>query len=313
MQRREFIKASALAGVGSCMSSYDILAKATLFSEENSIPVTDTHMHIWDLEKLHYPWLEERTSPISKDFLISDYQQATEGCNVQKMVFVECARIAEQYLEEVDWVIEQSGKDPRIQGIVAYLSVEKGKGAVGDMEMLVSRKMVKGIRHGFNKELAGNADFVQGLRLLPQYDLSFDLNITPPLMPEAISLVQQCPDTTFILDHLCNPNIKDREIEDWKKQLQQLAALENTYLKVSGIITKADRESWTVDDLRPYVLFALETFGIDRVVFGGDWPVVTLAGSFKDWLTALQSIVTDFSKKEQKKLFSLNAEKVYKL
>jgi len=313
MQRRKFIKASALASAGSYISSYNILAKTMLPAEENKIPVTDTHMHIWDLEKLHYPWLEDRMSPISKNFLVSDYQQATAGCNVQKMVFVECGRAADQYLEEVDWVIEQSEKDPRIQGIVAYLPVEKGEGVIPEMETLASRKMVRGIRHGFNKEVAGNSGFMQALRLLPQYNLSFDLNITPPLMPDAIAVVRQCPDTTFILDHLCNPNIRDNEIEDWKKYLIQLATLENTYLKVSGIITKADRENWTANDLRPYVLFAIETFGIDRVVFGGDWPVVLLAGSYKDWLTALQSIVADFSKKEQKKLFSRNAEKVYRV
>lgn len=313
MRRRAFIKASVLASAGSSMGAYDTLANTLLPAEEQQIPVTDTHMHIWDLEKLHYPWLEGRDSPISKNFLVSDYQQATEGCHVQKMVFVECGRAADQYLEEVDWVIEQSGKDPRIQGIVAYLPVEKGASVIPEMEILASRKMVKGIRHGFNKELAGNSDFVHGLQLLPQYNLSFDLNISPPLMPEAIDLVRQCPDTTFILDHLCNPNIKDKEIEDWKKYLQQLASLENTYLKVSGIITKADRENWTADDLRPYVLFAIETFGTDRVVFGGDWPVVLLAGSYKDWLTALQSIVEDFGKKERKKLFSRNAEKVYRL
>jgi L-fuconolactonase len=210
-------------------------------------------------------------------------------------------------------VIEQAGKDPRIQGIVAYLPIEKGKAVVPEMETLVSRKMVKGIRHGFNKDLATHPDFVQGLQLLPQYNLSFDLNISPPVMPEAVAVVQQCPDTTFILDHLCNPNVRDKEMDVWKKYLVQLAGQENTYCKVSGIITKAGRESWTVDDIRPYVLFAIETFGIDRVVFGGDWPVVLLAGSYKDWLTALQSIVTDFSIKEKKKLFSRNAEKVYRL
>jgi L-fuconolactonase len=313
MQRREFIKAGALASVGSCMSACDTLAKSALSTEGNTIAVTDTHMHLWDLEQLHYPWLEERTSPISKNFLVTDYQQATAECKVEKMVFVECGRAPEQYLEEVDWVIKQADKDPRIQGIVAYLPIEKGKAIVPEMETLVSRKMVKGIRHGFNKDLAADPDFVQGLQLLPQYNLSFDLNISPSVMAEGVGVVQQCPDTTFILDHLCNPNVKDKEIDIWKNYLTQLAVLENTYCKVSGIITKANRESWTADDIRPYVLFAIETFGINRVVFGGDWPVVLLAGSYKDWLTTLQGIVADFSIKEQKKLFSLNAEKVYRL
>ncbi len=313
MQRRKFIETIALAGAGSCISAYDTIGKTITSAEDKPVPVTDTHMHLWDLDKLDYPWLEGKNSPISKNFLLPDYRQATEGCNVQKMVFVECGRAANQYLEEVDWVADQSVKDPRIQGIVAYFPVEKGEAAVEDMETLVSRSLVKGIRHGFNKELANDTDFIKGVQLLPRYNLSFDLNIATPLMPEAISFIRQCPNTPFILDHLCNPNVKGKEMEDWKKYLQQLASFENTYCKVSGIITKADRDNWKLEDIRPYVLYAIDAFGIDRVVFGGDWPVVLLAGSYKDWLTALQSIVADFSKKDRKKLFSLNAEKVYRL
>lgn len=313
MQRRTFIKTSLLTGIGSCMTTVDGFTQVPSYFADQTIPVIDTHMHIWDLEKLDYPWLENRDSPISRDFLVSDYQAATEGLNIQKMVFVECGRAPEQYLEEVDWVMEQSKKDSRIQGIVAYLPIEKGENVIPEMQTLVSRTLVRGIRRGFSKELAGNADFIHGLQLLPRYNLSFDLNMSPYLMPDALPVVQQCADTTFILDHLCNPNVKDKEIDDWKKYLVQLAALENTYCKVSGIITKADREHWTTDDIRPYILFAIETFGIHRVFFGGDWPVVLGAGSYKDWFTALQTIVSDFSKNEKKKLFFQNAEKVYRL
>lgn len=313
MQRRQFLKASVLTSLGSYMAPSDMLAKGVCNSLKKEIPIIDTHMHLWDLQKLHYPWLEGRDSPLSRNFLVSDYRKATEGCQIRKTVFVECGRSADQYLEEVDWVVSLSREEPRIQGMVAYLPVEKGQKVIPEIEKLTARKIVKGIRHGVNKELISNPKFVQGLQLLPDYNLSFDLNISPSLMPDAIALIRQCPKTLFILDHLCNPNIKEKEISTWKTHLSELAKMDHVYCKISGIITKADPQNWTPDDLRPYVHYALETFGTDRVMFGGDWPVVLLAGSYKDWLSALQSITNDLSEEEKKRLFYLNAEKIYRL
>lgn len=310
MHRRQFLKASVLSGLGSHLAP---LEKFAVGPSSEDIPIIDTHMHLWDLQKLHYPWLEGQGLPLEQNFLVADYQQATQDCSVRKAVFVECGRAAEQYLEEVDWVIELSREESRIQGIVSYLPVEKGERVIPEIETLVSRPLVKGIRRGVNKTLMHDSQFIRGLKLLPGYQLSFDLNVASPLMPEAIALVRQCPDTLFILDHLCNPNVKEKELSPWKAQLSALAKMENVYCKVSGIITKADRQQWTPDDVRPYVLHALETFGVDRVMFGGDWPVVLRAGSYRQWLSALQQITDDLSKDEKRRLFYRNAEQVYRL
>lgn len=288
-------------------------AGSTVANSQVKTPIIDTHMHLWDLEKLDYPWLEGRETPISHNFLVADYHQATEGCGIRKMVFVECGRAPEQYLEEVEWVMRLAQDEPRIQGIVAYFPIEKGARALPELEELTSRSLVKGIRHGVNADLLEDADFIKGVQLLAKHELSFDLNISSDLMPEAIRFIQQCSDTQFILDHMGNPRIKDQELNTWTSQMQELAKLENVCCKVSGIITKADPDHWKPDDLRPYVVTALETFGADRVMFGGDWPVVLLAGSYQDWLTALQDITETLSPSEKKRLFYANAEKVYRL
>ena len=311
MHRRQFLKASVLSGLGSNLVPLDRWAVATSLKE--NIPIIDTHMHLWDLQKLHYPWLEGQGLPLEQNFLVVDYQRATQDCSVRKAVFVECGRVPEQYLEEVDWVVGLSRAEPRIQGIVAYLPIEKGQKVMPELETLVTRTLVKGIRRGVNEALMHHPQFVQGLQLLPDYNLSFDLNMAPPLMPEALTLVRQCPDTIFILDHLCNPNIREKELSPWKAHLSALAKMENVYCKLSGIITKADLQQWTADDLHPYVLHALEAFGADRVMFGGDWPVVLRAGSYRQWLSALQQITEELSEDEKRRLFYRNAEKVYRL
>ena len=313
MHRRHFLRKSIITVLGSNLAFSGLPPGGTDRRLQQNISIIDTHVHLWDLEKLQYPWLENRKSPLSRNFLTPDYRKATEGCPIEKMVFVECGRSADQYLEEVDWVVAQSRLEPRIQGMVAYLPIEKGNKVIPEIEQLTARKIVRGIRHGVNKELMANREFIQGLQLLPHHNLSFDLNISSSLMPEAISMIRQCPDTSFILDHLGNPNIKEKEINPWKKYLSQLAGIENVYVKLSGIITKADPKNWKPDDLRPYVDHALEAFGTNRIMYGGDWPVVLLAGSYKDWLSALRQIINELSEDEKKRLFYGNAEKIYRL
>lgn len=313
MHRRHFLRKSIITVLGGNLAFSRIPFRGTDHRSQPDTSIIDTHVHLWDLEKLQYPWLENRDSPLSRNFLVPDYRKATEDCPIEKMVFVECGRAADQYLEEVDWVVAQSRLEPRIQGMVAYLPIENGNKVIPEIEQLTTRKIVRGIRHGVNKELTANQEFIQGLQLLPRYNLSFDLNISSSLMPEAISMIRQCPDTTFILDHLGNPNIKEKEINPWKKHLSQLAGVENVYVKLSGIITKADHQNWKSDDLRPYIDHALEVFGTNRIMYGGDWPVVLLAGSYKDWLSALRQIINELSEDEKKRLFYGNAKKIYRL
>ncbi len=313
MKRRGFLKAGVTASLGAFIPHSDSLANKIFDREETNIPVIDTHVHLWDLQNLDYPWLENNNSILSKNFLVADFQKATKDCPIEKMIFVECGRLEEQYLKEVDWVVNIAKEEPRIKGMVAYFPLEKERELIPGIEELTSRKIVKGIRRGVGKELINNAQFIKGLRLLPKYDLSFDLNLSPSLMSEAIPLIKKCPNTRFILDHLGNPDIKSNEMDGWQTNLSKLAEMDNVYCKISGIITKADPAAWKVDDLVPYVDHALEAFGTDRVVFGGDWPVVLLAGTYKDWFSSFKSLVQGLGYKEKERLFYQNAAAFYRV
>jgi L-fuconolactonase len=312
MKRRLFLKSGLSAGLGTILVPEYALPRISSVLEDD-IPIIDTHMHLWDLQKMHYPWLENQRAPLNKNFLVSDYQQATRNIPIKKMVFVESARLESQYLEEVDWVVDLAKIEPKIQGIVAYLPIEKGQDVTPQIEILLERKLVKGIRHGVNKELLGDSKFQTGLQLLSRYQLSFDLNITTTQIPGAIKLIRQCPDTVFILDHLGNPNIKDQELSIWKSHMKELAEMNNVSCKISGLITKADLLSWKHEDIRPYILHALETFGPKRLMFGSDWPVVLRAGSYQDWFLTLQMVLEELSPEEKMQVFYNTAEKVYRL
>ncbi|MGD8294733.1 MAG: amidohydrolase family protein, partial [Desulfobacterales bacterium] len=177
--------------------------------------------------------------------------------------------------------------------------------------------LIKGIRRiiQFEEdiEFCLQPDFIKGVQLLADFNWSFDICIYHPQMANSIKLVKQCPNVQFILDHIGKPDIKNHLLQPWDSEIQQLAEFENVACKVSGIITEADHDNWKKEDLKPYFDHVIDCFGIDRVMFGGDWPVVTLAGSLQDWLETLEWAVTGFSQDEIKRLFCDNAKRFYRI
>lgn len=280
-------------------------------TEGQTISLIDTHLHLWDRNVMDYPWL---SPPLDRDFLPEDYKVATQNLSVSKMVFVECGRKPEQYLTEVDWVVAQAEVDARIKGMVAYFPLEKGEDGRADFEMMLERKIVRGVRRGISGDLLDDKRFLEGVNMLQRSGLSYDLNITPPQMQEALDFVNKFPNLRFILNHICNPNILTGEFfQEWKKYMSEFGRLDHVACKVSGVITKADPAAWRVEDLKPYVHHVLEAFTPDRVVFGGDWPVVLRAGSYEAWANAFFKLTTSLSQDDKQKLYYKNAERIYRI
>jgi L-fuconolactonase len=278
------------------------------------IPVIDTHLHLWDVNRLEYPWLRD-VPAIEKTFLIADYQEASKNFPVEKMVFVQCECRPEQCLQEVALVMEQADRDERIKGIVAYAPLEQGRAVTALLDAYRNNPLIKGVRRIYDDEpgLCDSSSFLDALNLLPSYNLSCDISIKPHSMPATIRMIKACPDTFFVLDHLGKPAIKNGGLATFQKDMDMLAALPNVVAKVSGLITEADWSYWTVEDLKPYIEHATTTFGFDRLVFGGDWPVVLLAGSYQQWLQALNEALSFASREELWQLFYHNAVKFYRL
>ena len=187
----------------------------------------------------------------------------------------------------------------------------------GDLEALSHNPRVKGIRRLMETEVDQSfclaPDFLAALKLLPRYGFSFDICVKHWGMTFAIELVRRCPDVSFVLDHIGKPGIKDGLIEPWRREIHALATLPNVVCKLSGVTTEADHCAWTRDELRPYIDHVVESFGTDRILYGGDWPVSELAGSYLQWLATLDWATSGFSAADKRKLFRDNAVKAYRL
>jgi L-fuconolactonase len=336
--RRGFLKRSA----GLALAS---LAGQIAFAEDKEpkmLPIIDTHQHLWDLKKFRLPWIKPGTV-LAKDHLMSDYLKATEGLNIVKTIYMEVDLDPAQQKEEADFVIEicKRGDTPMVAGVISGRpnSEEFGK----YITPFKGNRYIKGVRQILHAQtpagLCLEPQFTKGIRLLGELGLSFDLCMRPGELGDAVKLVDACPDTRFILDHCGNGEVnmfrrpltpdsvprgtppEERGEKDaagrgdkWKRGMEELAKRKNlAACKVSGIIVSATPGKWKADDLSPIVNHTLDTFGPDRVMFGGDWPVCTQVATYKEWLTALQSIVKERSEEQQRKLFHDNAVRVYGL
>lgn len=280
-------------------------------------PMIDTHLHIWDIDQIDYPWLLGVPS-LNRTFTINDYRAATKNFKIEKMVFVQCEADFAQYRAEVDFVSRVAREqDPRLRGIVAWAPLEKGEAAREDLEWLARNPLVKGVRRiiQFEPDLTFclQPDFITGVRLLAEYGLSFDLCIDWRHYESAIRFAEQLPEVPMILDHIGKPDIAGRQLNPWREQVQRLAALPNVCCKFSSLATEADKANWTVDDLRPYVDHVVDTFGFDRLVFGGDWPVVTLAASYDKALATMETLLAGVPQEDLAKLFHNNAAAFYRV
>jgi predicted TIM-barrel fold metal-dependent hydrolase len=317
MNRREFLAASAAPVVASLAAAQQ--------KDNRMLPIVDTHQHLWDLDQFKLAWFDPKTPEgkiLGHNFTPKEYAEATRGLNVVKAVYMEVDVVPEQQQKEADFIVElcESGKTPTCAAVVS--GRPNSEGFAKYAKQFKGHKYVKGIRQVLHvkettPEYYLDDKFVKGIQLLGELGLSFDLCMRPAELPDATKLVDQCPNTRFILDHCGNGDLKHTQAQrdQWKKDMADIAKRKNVVGKVSGFIASAPgRGKWTLDDLAPIVNHTLEAFGPDRVMFGGDWPVCLLGvEKYADWATALQTIVKDRSEEQQKKLFHDNAVKFYGL
>ncbi|MBN9317728.1 MAG: amidohydrolase [Devosia sp.] len=269
--------------------------------------ILDTHLHLIYPDRFSYPWLSGAPA-INKPWHVESYWQEAAPLGIEAALHMEVDVAEPQIAAETEFVL---GLD-RIVGAIA-----NGRPEHADFERHLERMRdlgkVKGIRRLLQfqpAELSQTQTFVDNIRLLPRYGMSFDICVKSHELMLVPPLIRSCPETQFILDHCGNPKIADGEWESWTTRMERVAELPNVVCKVSGILANVD-ETWTVDAIRPYVEFVIETFGWDRVVWGSDHPVVTLFADLTKWVNATREIVSDASETEQEKLFWRNAERIY--
>lgn len=282
-----------------------------------NFPLVDAHVHLWNPQHFAIPWLAD-SGILERLYLPADYRTFTGCVDISAFVYVE-VDVAPQYaLLEAQWAHALAAAEPRLQAIVAHAPLEYGSRVAS---YLAALRMVGPRIKGVRRLLQSEADphfclqdsFIQGVRLLPSYDFSFDICIKHDQLQAATELVRRCPEVDFVLDHIAKPDIRNKRLDPWREQLANLAQLPNVVCKISGVVTEAHHRHWTVEQIAPYIMHALDVFGEDRILFGSDWPVVRLAAEHERWVEALETLTSGMSDVARQKLWAENARRVYKL
>lgn len=276
--------------------------------------IVDTHQHLWDLDKFTYTWTKGNAT-LNRSFRVTDYQAATKGLEIHKTVFLECDVDEQFQVDEAKYICSLADqKGSKLAGVVASSRPEKS----GFEEYLakIAHPQLKGIRrilHVVPDDTIDKPGFIDNVNRLEKHNLSFDICVLARQLPLAIRLIERCPGVQFVLDHCGNPRIAEKEFSPWKDWIAEVASHPNVVGKISGIITNATAKKWTPNDLKPYVDHMIRSFGWDRVMFGSDWPVCILNGTYKKWVEALMVVTREYGEEKQRKLFQENAERVYRL
>ncbi|MGC9450705.1 MAG: amidohydrolase family protein [Oceanipulchritudo sp.] len=274
----------------------------------------DTHQHLLLPERFNYPWTED-FAPLKGRFGLEDYRKAAEGCDISGSLFMEVDVAPEQSGDEARYFCGQAeAADSGIIGVIASGRPEQ-EGFLHHLDT-IAHPTLKGIRrvlHVVPDEVSQSSLFRQNVAALARRDLTFDLCVRTDQHALAGRLVDGCPETQFILDHCGNPDIAGGALAPWKKSLEALAQCQNLAVKISGIPANCPPGQASAETLRPWVETVIDVFGWERVVWGGDWPVCALNGTLRSWCEALDEILSNESPANREKLFSTNAQRIYRL
>ncbi len=277
--------------------------------------VVDAHVHFWDPGVMPYPWLDEVPS-LRRAFLPPQHATATTAALVERLVVVEGNCHPDRARDEVRWVEELQRQEPRIAALVAYVDCTSD-GAAAEIEHLTAHPLVCGVRHNIQGNPPGfclQPAFVAGVREAGRRGLTFDLCATHDQLTDVVALARLCPETPLVLDHFGKPPVGDAAaFARWTERVGELAALPHVWGKVSGLLTEAAPEYRRHEHLLPYAERVLECFGPERLLFGGDWPVVTLAGTWEDWFGFTRRFTASWSETERAAFYVGNAERFYGL
>lgn len=271
----------------------------------------DSHQHFWNYNPIRDNWITEEMEVIRHDFLPSDLKPLLDANGIEGCVAVQ----ADQSEAETDFLLGLASEHDFIQGVVGWVDL-CDKQIQERLDYYSQFSKLKGFRHILQAEAPEfilRSEFQRGIAALQAYGFTYDILIYPKHLSNSLKLVQTNPDQLFVIDHLAKPDIKNGLFEDWEAGLKAIAAHNNVYCKLSGMITEADLNTWTKEDIFPYMDKAFEAFGAERLMFGSDWPVCKLAGEYEVVCELVDEYLSKLSIAEQEMVWGKNAKHFYNL
>lgn len=278
--------------------------------------IVDSHVHLWDPAAASFSWLDGLPS-LQGLRAPADYLSTAAGLgSVSAFVVVEGGAEARDARKEVEWLLRQAETCAYLAGIVAQVPVEQGEAIAEHVDWLTGHPLVKGVRRNLQGEdlnFCLQPEFMDGLTLVAEAGLSFDLCIRHEQLPAVTSLVRQMPEVTFVLDHVGKPPVAAGEREVWAGRIRDLAQRPNISCKLSGLATEAAPGEATPEKMLPYLRSALKAFGWNRIMFGTDWPVCELATTVDAWASVIEELLVDATPAQREAVMGGNARRIYRL
>ena len=282
--------------------------------DKNVLPMLriDAHQHFWKFDPVRDSWINDEMLQIRRDFFPEDLRPILEKHHFDGCVAVQ----ASESMKENEFLAELADEHDFIKGIVGWVDLNS-KEVEEQIEFCSIWPKIKGFRnilqHQPVRDCMLDPKFLNGLRAMGKYGYTYDLLVLADQLPYVKSLVAKFPNQKFVIDHLAKPEIKSGQIAEWAKWMAEIAGFENVYCKISGMVTEADWKNWCLEDFYPYMETVVEAFGIERVMYGSDWPVCLVAASYDETIEIVQDYFASFSVNEQEKFFGGNAEEFYQL
>lgn len=278
--------------------------------------IIDAHHHLWQRSRGDYHWLDSRTNPalapIERDYLLQDYQPLAAANDIAGSVLVQAA----ESVAETRWLLAQAhASNGLVLGVVGWIDM-----AVVDapraLRTLAQDPLLRSIRPMLQDipdvEWVLQPRLDAAFRTLIELNLSFDVLIRPPHLPSALTLLTRYPELRAIIDHCAKADIARGMWQPWADGMRRIAVETRAYCKLSGLVTEARRD-WKIDDLRPYIEHVVECFGPQRILWGSDWPVMTLSADYALWLKAAKQLIAPLPPADQVDIMGRNAVGFYRL
>ena len=273
--------------------------------------IIDTHVHFWKYDKIRDAWITDEMKILKQDYLPVHLITTLKRNDVDGCIAVQ----AGQSEYETHFLVELSKTHSEIKGVVGWVDL-LNKNLEERLQFFSQFNIIKGWRHVVQSEpddFLLRSDFQKGIAALASYNFTYDILIYHRQLKPALDFVSKFPNQKFVIDHCAKPDISKKNITEWKTLMKEMAQHPNVCCKISGFFTETKWKEWSASDFYPYLDTVFEAFGVERLMFGSDWPVILLSGMYVQWKSLLEKYMEKFSEEERLKVFGENAIKFYNL